>query len=540
MKLSGRIADVVCGRVFTGTISVENGCIAEIIEDDSVSSDSFYTPGFVDAHVHIESSMLAPSEFARVATVHGTVATVSDPHEIANVLGIAGIQWMVENSTETPFKFHFGAPSCVPATPFETAGASLGPDDIERLLNMPGVHYLAEVMNFPAVIARDKKMMAIVEVAKKLGRRIDGHSPGVIGKELEKYFSAGIETDHECILEEEGRQRAELGMKVAIREGSAARNFEALWPLLKTFPDHCFFCSDDKHPDDLVVSHIDELLRRAVAYGIDSMTALRVATKNPVEHYALPVGLLQPGDPADIVELNDIQNFHVQRCWIDGQLVSEAGKPLLKRKTISTANCFNANKKSESDFTVPVDGDRIRVIIAEDGQLVTGSAIETPLIQDGNVISDLSRDILKITVVNRYSDTDTSVGFIKHFGLKTSAIASSVAHDSHNIIAVGVDDESLCRAVNAVIQSSGGLAYTDKRITETIPLPIAGLMSDMDAWQVAEQFTKLTKLASGDGCPMRSPFMTLSFMALLVIPSLKIGDKGLFDVNTFSPVGLWV
>jgi len=323
--------DVVCGKVFPGTISIEDGTITEIIEDSSVSADLFYAPGLVDAHVHIESSMLAPSEFARVAPIHGTVATVSDPHEIANVLGIEGVRWMVENASQTPFKFHFGAPSCVPATPFETAGASLGPDDMEQLLNMEGVHYLAEVMNFPAVIARDKRMIAIIEVAKRLGRRIDGHAPGVTGDALKQYAEAGIETDHECVLEEEGRQRAELGMKVAIREGSAARNFEALWPLLNTYPDSCFFCSDDKHPDDLLVGHIDELLRRAVANGVDSMTALRVATRNPVEHYGLPVGLLQVGDAADIVELGDLVNFRVNRCWVDGRLMAEAGKPRLDR-----------------------------------------------------------------------------------------------------------------------------------------------------------------------------------------------------------------
>jgi len=550
MELTGQIIDVVHKRIFSGTISIKNGRIAEIIEDSSAStqvrprgsdghSNSVYAPGFVDAHVHIESSMLAPSEFARVAPIHGTVATVSDPHEIANVLGIEGVRWMVENASQTPFKFHFGAPSCVPATPFETAGASFAPDDVEALLNMHGVHYLAEVMNFPAVIARDERMMAIIEVAKKLGRRVDGHAPGVIGDDLKAYVAAGIETDHECILEEEGRQRAELGMKVAIREGSAARNFEALWPLLNTYPDSCFYCSDDKHPDDLVVSHIDDLLRRSVAYGVDSMTALRVATKNPVEHYGLSVGLLQPGDPADIVELEDIINFRVKRCWIDGELMAESGKPLLERQTITILNTFDTNEKHDTDFAVPATGDTMNVIIAEDGQLVTGSSVESPLIQNGNAIPDLSRDLLKITVVNRYSNATPAIGFIKNFGLKTSAIASSVAHDSHNIVAVGADDQTLCRAVNAVIRSRGGLAYVDAHITEQIPLPIAGLMSDGDAWEVAEQFKKLTKLASDDGCTMRSPFMTLSFMALLVIPSLKIGDKGLFNVDHFTQVDLW-
>lgn len=541
MTFEGNIVDVVANRLFHGRIVVEGKQIAsvETLASEPQPAATWFMPGFVDAHVHIESSMLAPTEFARAATIHGTVATVSDPHEIANVCGLDGVRWMVDNGKQSPFKFHFGAPSCVPATSFETAGTSFGPEEIATCLDLDTVGYLAEVMNFPAVIGREKHMMAIIEVARQRGVRIDGHAPGVTGDALKQYASAGIKTDHECVTLDEGRQRCTLGMHVAIREGSAAKNFESLWQLLNEFPDNVFFCSDDKHPDDLVVSHINALIQRAVAYGATVLTAIRAATLNPVRHYGLPVGLLQTGDPADFIEVADLESFRVERTFIDGECVAEKGAPRLSSVPVKPINKFACTEKQPEDFTIRAEGERYAAMVAIDGQLITGTEHVSPKIEDGKVLADPDRDLLKIAVVNRYSDAPPAVGLIKNFGLKSGAIAGSVAHDSHNIVAVGVNDEQLCRAVNLVIKEQGGLSFASPTEEQIYPLPIAGLMGTGNAWNAAEAFETLTQLARQDGCPLGSPYMTLSFMALLVIPQLKIGDKGHFDVNTFSLVSPW-
>lgn len=534
-KVTGNLIDVINKRIFPATITLGNGRIIGIIEAEASSGLNYLVPGFVDAHVHIESSMLAPTAFARAAVLGGVVASVSDPHEIANVLGQEGIRWMVENARQSPFKFHLGAPSCVPATPFETAGAAFDPQSVADLLDMDGVHYLAEVMNFPAVIAGDPRMLSIIEAARSRGLRVDGHAPGVMGEDLKKYQSAGIQTDHECVTELEARARIALGMKVAIREGSAARNFEALHPILKDSSDQAFFCSDDKHPDDLVRGYLNDILARAVAKGVDPLDAIRSATLNPVRHYGLPVGLLQVGDPADMVELDNLKDFRVLRTWIDGELVAEHGETKIPHIEVSAPNVFNAHPIGAADIALPWEANKaFPVMLAEDGQLITGREDLVPTVQNGQIVCDPERDRLKIVVVNRYEKTPPVVGLIKNFGLKTSALAGSVAHDSHNIVAVGASDASLVKAINNVIRMKGGLSYADAHTEEGLPLSIAGLMSDGDAWSVAEAFEKLTELACKDGCPMRSPYMTLSFMALLVIPSLKIGDRGLFDVNTFS------
>lgn len=531
-SIEGNIVDPVAGRVFPGRIEVEQGHIARITEERGKSYATTLTPGLVDAHVHVESSMLSPAEFGRVAAIHGTVASVSDPHEIANVLGIEGVRWMIENAERTPFKIYYGAPSCVPATPFETAGAQFGPDEVDELLADDRVLYLSEVMNFPAVIHRDPTLMAIVERARARGKRIDGHAPGVIGDDLRQYAAAGIGTDHECSTLEEGRQRCQLGMRVAIREGSAARNFEALWPLLKEFPEKVFFCSDDKHPDDLVKGHIDQLVARAIAKGIDPMVAIRAASLNPVRHYGLQVGLLQEGDPADFAERESLQTMRALRCWIDGKLVGEAGRALLPHLPCQAINRFAASPKKPEDFTLPHRRNTKprRVMVALDGELLTG---ETEADADA---PDPSADLLQITVVNRYGDTPPASALIKGFGLRHGAMASSVAHDSHNIVAVGTDANALTGAVNAVIRSGGGLSFYDGQQAHTLDLPIAGLMTDREAWEVGAQFESLTALAKEAGCTLGSPFMTLSFMALLVIPSLKLSDRGLFDAGTFSLV----
>ncbi len=548
-SLAGQVVDVVAGEIFPGRIFWENGRVTRVEPISSAEEipPRWIIPGLVDAHVHVESSLLSPAMFGRAACVHGTVATVSDPHEIANVLGVAGVRWMLEDAKKSPVKIYFGAPSCVPATCFETAGAALGAKEIGGLLDLPEVKYLAEVMNFPAVIGGDPAMLAIVAEAKKRGKRIDGHAPGVIGEALLRYAAAGIETDHECVNLEEARQRVAAGMFVAIREGSAARNFDALVDLLKESPEKCFLCSDDKHPDDLLPGHIDRLLARAVAAGVAPLAALRAATLNPVRHYGLAVGLLQRGDPADFSVVEDLQNFRVRGTWIAGEKVAAEGKCLLPApKPLSPAECPNRFARdfcAEENFavTAPESGRKIRVIVALDGQLLTESAEEMPTVRAGKIVADPARDLLKIVVVNRYFSAPVAVGFIRNFGLQgESALASSVAHDSHNIVAVGTDDATLCAAVNAVIAERGGLSAVVGGRKEVLPLPIAGLMNPGDCETVGAAFERLTRLAKEAGCPLRSPFMTLSFMALLVIPRLKLGDKGLFDAVPFAPVPLVV
>lgn len=535
-SLSGNIVDIHQRELFRGKIDISDGIITAITHTPESTYDVYLTPGLVDAHVHVESSMLPPSEFARAASIHGTVATVSDPHEIANVLGIEGVKWMLKDAQHSPFKFYFGAPSCVPATPFETAGASLGPQEIESLLNLPEIKYLAEVMNFPAVIEQDPAMMTILGIAKKLNKHIDGHSPGVMGEALKKYVAAGIETDHECTTIEEGKQRLELGMKVAIREGSAAKNFDALWPLIHDYPNDILLCSDDKHPDDLIVSHLNALLARLLGNGVDLFTALRSATINPTQHYGLEVGLLRIGDPADIVEWNDLSQFIPQRTWINGELVAEKGHTKLKQRKVTPVNHFNTQKKTVTDFEWQASNNNPlqRVITVLDGQLITDEALHLPKVEAGKIISDTHQDLLKITVVNRYQNSRPATALIKNFGLKNSAMASSVAHDSHNIVAVGSDDTKLCQAINLVIQHEGGLSAVTADREKILPLSIAGLMGTDNAWAVAQDFSELTGMIKDDGCPLTSPFMSLSFMALLVIPKLKLSDKGLFDVDTFS------
>ncbi|MCD8481672.1 MAG: adenine deaminase [Verrucomicrobia bacterium] len=536
-EYSGQIVDVVGGRIFGGKITVSQTKIASIAPDPSAPKDRFFLPGFVDAHVHIESSMLTPVEFARAAVVHGTVATVSDPHEIANVCGLEGVAWMLANAAHTPLKIYFGAPSCVPATPFERAGARFGLDEVRTLLSDDRILYLSEVMNFPAVIAADEFMLSLIKLARTFQKKVDGHAPGVLGDALRTYAAAGIETDHECTTLAEGRERIALGMKVAIREGSAARNFEALWPLLLESPEACFFCSDDKHPDDLVRGYLQHMVARAVANGVPAMAAIKAATLNPVRHYGLQVGLLQAGDPADFIEVANLTTFEVRRTCIAGFWVSDGSTTLLPSFSATAINTFSTSLVSLPELRTPLDlfskSRKFPVIVARDGQLVTGREDLELSYESGFAVSDPSRDLLKIAVYNRYEKAAPAIGFIKNFGLKTGAMASSVAHDSHNIVAVGVSDEMLMAAINAVVANKGGLAFCSAKHNLNYPLPVAGLMGLGTAWEAASAFEKLTALAKADGCNLTSPYMTLSFMSLLVIPSLKIGDRGLFDVDKF-------
>ncbi|MBL3655618.1 adenine deaminase [Fulvivirga sediminis] len=535
-NIEGKIVDVVNRRIFDGVITIENGVITEV-KETNVSSSQYILPGLVDAHIHIESSMLVPSEFAKLATVHGTIATVSDPHEIANVLGIDGVEFMIDNSRKVPLKFNFGAPSCVPATPFETAGAEIDAAGIEYLLKKNEVKYLAEMMNWPGVLNHDPLVMDKIAIAKKLGKPVDGHAPGLKGELAEKYISAGIYTDHECFTMEEALDKLKHGMKILIREGSAAKNFEALIPLMKDYYKELMFCSDDKHPDNLIQGHINQLVNRALAYGYEFLDVLTVASVNPVKHYGLDMGLLQVGDKADFLIADSVEPLVIKETWIDGEKVAEAGKALFDAEKADTPNLFNLKEKDARDFHLDIQGSEIRVIEALDGQLVTTEKWVSSDVLDENQTS-VEQDVLKFAVVNRYADSTPAVAYITNFGLKEGAIASSVGHDSHNVLAVGVDDESIAEAVNLLVKNKGGVAAVGKGEKKVLPLPVAGLMSVEDGYTVGKRYEEIDVFAKVLGSPLRSPFMTLSFMALLVIPALKLSDKGLFDGEGFQFVPL--
>lgn len=504
------------------------------------AGETFLIPGFIDAHIHIESSMLTPSQFARVAVRHGTVATVSDPHEIANVLGVSGVDFMLADAARVPMKFHFGAPSCVPATSFETAGAELTATQTARLLDDPRIGYLSEMMNFPGVLGRESNVMAKIAAAQQRRKPIDGHAPGLRGDDVIAYAAAGITTDHECVCLDEAADKLAAGMLIQIREGSAARNFDALWPLIDQYPGRIAFCSDDKHPDELLRGHINELCQRAVANGCDVFHVLRAACVVPVQHYGLNVGQIRVGDPADFIELGSLETFDVRRTWIDGICVAQDGHSHIDAAAASPVNQFACQCKTIADFEIAGQPDRdARVIVAHDGLLTTSMRTIRPRIVGGKVVADPDADILKIANINRYADVRPVAALIQGFGLRRGAIASSVGHDCHNILAVGVDDESIAAAVNAVIAAGGGLAVHDGSQTDVLPLPIAGLMSAAPCEIVAAHYESLDSIAKNLGCPLRAPFMTLSFMALLVIPSLKLSDRGLFDGDRFEPVKLW-
>lgn len=536
-EISGNIIDVFNRRIFKGTVEVLNGKIRRIIEKKN-DNEQFILPGFIDSHVHIESSMLVPSEFARLAVVHGTVATVSDPHEIANVLGIDGIRYMIENGKKVPFKFYFGASSCVPATIFETAGAEITADDIKKLFTEDKLIYMSEMMNFPSVLNDDPLVMEKIAIAKEFGKPIDGHAPGLKGEDAKKYISAGITTDHECFMRDEALDKLKYGMKILIREGSAAKNYETLHTLIPDYTDMVMFCSDDKHPNDLAVSHINDIVKRSLKKGYNLFDVLKCACVNPVEHYKLDVGLLREGDSADFIVVDNLDNFNIKQTYINGQLVAENGNALISSTRAEVVNNFNTGKKVPDDFIVKYNGDKIRVIEAFEGQLITNEIDVSPKRENGSIISDVENDLLKLAVVNRYKDEKPAIAYIKNFGLKKGAIASCVAHDSHNIIAVGVTDEDICNAVNCILEHRGGVSVVYNGKQEVLPLPIAGIMTNEDGYRVAENYSKIDKLAKDLGSKLHAPYMTLSFMALLVIPALKLSDKGLFDGNKFEFVEL--
>jgi len=539
MIIKSNLIDIVARETYPAQLVIENNKIISITKI-SETLNTYILPGFVDAHVHVESSMLVPSEFARIAVAHGTVGTISDPHEIANVLGVAGVDYMIDNAKQVPFHFYFGAPSCVPATNFETAGAVIDSNDIDKLLSRKEIVYLAEMMNFPGVIYKDEEVLKKLASAKKHNKPIDGHAPGLMGDDMKRYFDAGITTDHECFGYIEALEKLEHGVKVLIREGSAAKNFETLISLLKDYPEQIMFCCDDKHPDNLIESHINDHVKRALKLGHDLYDVLRAASYNVVKHYNLSIGLLQVGDNADFIEIDNIEDFTILKTYINGNLVAENGKSFITSVDAPIVNNFNCSLKQTSDFRLKNNGDRIRVIECLDGQLITDELCVSSYAINGFEESNVEQDILKIAVVNRYSDAPIAKAFIKNIGLKQGAIASCVAHDCHNIVVVGTNDEDMCKAVNLIIKAKGGISLANGNEEMVLELPIAGIMTNQAAEEVAEAYTKLDKRAKALGSKLRAPYMSLSFMALLVIPELKLSDKGLFNGKRFEFTDVFV
>jgi adenine deaminase len=534
-RIYANIVDIRDKRIFAGYIELDvNGIIADVVEDSSIVVSQFILPGFIDAHIHIESSMVVPYEFAKIALKHGTVATISDPHEIANVLGVEGVDYMLDNAKNAGLKFHFGAPSCVPATTFETSGARIGPDAIKELLLREDIWYLSEMMNYPGVLYKDKEVMEKIAVAKELGKPIDGHAPGLRGEEAITYINAGITTDHECFTYEEALHKVNNGMKILIREGSAAKNFQALHPLIKQFPDKVMFCSDDMHPDELLLGHINRLVKRSLDLGYDLFDILRIACLNPVEHYNMDVGTLGIGDKADFIIVDDLKQFNILSTYLNGIQYFDGDVVNLPNKVHIAKNKFNIGLKTESDFISPYTETPAPIINAMDGQLITEKTYEVPTLENGHFIADQNRDILKIVVVNRYAEAHVAVGFIKNMGIKDAAFASTVAHDSHNIICVGTNDHLITKCVNQIIDAKGGLAFVSNNLSKVIPLPVAGLMSTEPCEVIGKDYEAIDKMVKNAGSQLKSPFMTLSFMALLVIPKIKISDLGMFDAEKFE------
>ena len=538
ITIHGQYVDILNKRIYPATLLIQEGQIVSITETNEAPSQ-YIMPGFIDSHVHIESSMLVPSSFARLAVVHGTIGTISDPHEIANVCGLEGVQYMIDNGKKVPFHFFFGAPSCVPATQFETAGASIDSVATAQLLASPDIFYLSEMMNFPGVLHQDSEVMQKIKAAHKIGKPVDGHAPGLMGDLAKQYIEAGISTDHECFTLEEAVDKLSFGMHILIREGSAAKNFEALYELIDDHPKKIMLCSDDKHPDSLLEGHINQLCARAIAKGIDIFNVLRAACINPVLHYKLPTGFARVNDPANLIVVEDLENFKVIETYIDGQLVAKEGHSLIEPIQATAINQFNAKPLVLADLSLPAnnyptkDG-LVPVIHAIDGQLITNLIWAKPLIDQNEILADTTKDVLKVVVYNRYHEAKPKVGLIQSFGFKTGAIASTVAHDSHNIIAVGVEDESILKAINLVVQEQGGISCVREAATKVIGLPVAGLMSIADPYQVANEYIEIDQMAKSLGTQLGSPFMTLSFMALLVIPHIKMSDLGLFDGDQFK------
>ena len=537
MEIKGKLVDIKRREIYPAGIVINGGRIERILRYEH-DEQGYILPGLIDAHIHIESSMLSPGSFAIAAVSRGTTSVVSDPHEIANVLGVSGVEYMIEEASKVPLKFCFGAPSCVPATSFESSGAVIDSEGVRELLKRPEIRYLSEMMNFPGVIYGDKEVLRKIDHAHNAGKPVDGHAPGLAGDALKRYVSAGISTDHECTTLEEAREKISLGMKILIREGSAARNLDALKELFRTDPDKVMLCSDDLHPEMLVKGHIDRLVAKLIGEGYDIFDVIRSCTINPAVHYGLDAGLLEPGDPADFIIVEDLRSMKVSQTWIGGNKVFDNGKVLFGYNSSGSVNNFKSLKIKIEDLRILSSASRLRVIEAFDGDLTTGE-LTYPVKMGKELNPDPESDILKIVVKDRYRDLKPATAFIKGFGLKKGAFASSVAHDSHNIICIGTSDDEIVAAINAVIEMKGGLAVSKNKIIEILPLPVGGIMSDLPAEIVAREYEKLSQTVRSYGCTMSAPFMTLSFMALLVIPELKLGDRGLFDVRNFRNTELF-
>ena len=538
MKVYGQLVDIHNRDIYPAAVTVLSGKIKQVERIDT-APDIYILPGLIDAHIHIESSMVTPGAFAMTAVRHGTCGVVSDPHEIANVLGIDGVEFMVNDAKKVPLNFFFGAPSCVPATNFETNGASLNHVDVQKLLKRKEIKYLSEIMNFPGVINNDVEVIKKIECAKELGKPIDGHAPGLSGESLKKYVAAGISTDHECSNLEEAKEKISLGMKILIREGSAARNLNSLKELFNTNPDMVMLCSDDLHPEMLRKRHINKLIGGLISEGFDAFDVIRSATINPSKHYNLDAGLLLPGDNADFILVDGLETMNVHETWIKGKKVFSEGKVLFNYRESSPVNNFNCQPLGEKDIKAMNRGGEVRIIVAVEGELLTGE-IHHSFMKSEHISPDIDNDILKIVVKDRYKDSPPAVGFIKGFGLKRGAFASSIAHDSHNIISVGTNDRDIVRSINEIVRLKGGLAISNGGKVKSLQLNIGGIMTTRSCEDIAQDYENLNELVMSLGCAMKAPFMTLSFMALLVIPDLKIGDRGLFDVKKFEQVSLFV
>ena len=564
MQFTSYILDVLTDSVYPARITIEDGIFKEIVpiqvgEETEIDVEGLMLPGFIDSHIHIESSMMTPAQFAKVAVRHGTTAVVCDPHEIANVHGIDGVEFMIENASTVPFNFYFAAPSCVPATSFETSGAVLDSDDIEYLLQKPEVVALAEMMNFPGVIGADEEVLEKLRIARKYNKPIDGHAPLVSGKELDKYIEQGIVTDHECSNFLEAIEKKQKGMKIMVRDGSSAKDMDALFDFSQRIeffknqdsfgiiptevlsrrlhsPIFDFIVSDDKNPRDLVNGHLNESVKKAVDLGVDLIKAIEMVTINPAAHYGLDGGSIVTGSKADFIIVDNLDDLNVLKTYISGECVFDGENVLFDVEDVEVIDSMNVDKKSPEDFNVYFDGDEceVNVIQCFDGELLTKKTTARLITENGIVQPDIFEDILKIAVVERHGSNNVANAFIKGFGLKKGAIAASIAHDSHNIVAIGYSPKRMAEAVNKVIENKGGIAVVSEDFADSLSLPIAGLMSNQDGIAIAKKLRILQKMAFALGCELTAPFMTMAFMSLLVIPSIKLSDKGLFDGDSFE------
>jgi len=540
-EVKGNIVDIVNKEIFPGKIEYNENGIFKISRINDSEYDNFILPGFIDSHIHIESTMMSPNEFARIAVKKGSVAVVADPHEIANVCGSEGVEYMYNNSKNVPFKFYYGVPSCVPATPFEKCGGLLSAVEIESLFKTGHYHFLGEFMNVPGVVNEDPVCIDKIKLAQKYKLPLDGHAPNISSEELDKYVEAGISTDHEFFTIEESIMKIQKGMMIQIREGSASRDFDNLFPLIDMYPDSVMFCTDDSHPEDLLnLGHIDKIVKRAISKGANIFNVLRAASYNAIKHYNLNVGLLQEGDPADFIVVDNLKDFNVIKNVINSESVVDNNTVNIPYKDIDLINNFNTRLITLDELLVPMqEGKRLRVIDVKDGSLVSDSLLIDPKVENNTVVSDIDKDILKIVLHNRYTDIPLQIAFIKGFGLKGGAFASSIGHDSHNILAIGTNDIDIKEAINSVVEAKGGMSVVNNSDRGLLELPIAGLMSNKDIYTIDKNYNQLLKKVEDLGCAIKSPFMTLAFMSLIVIPNLKLGADGLFDYSSFSFVDLF-